>query len=114
MAASKRTVTAPLVTVRFKDGSVHYLGDGDVLPDDASKESIKLLADLGYLSKSKSDSSTDADDDDDSDDDGYESQTVAELKAEVDRRNDGGAEIEVGGNGNKADLIEALEADDDK
>ncbi len=54
------------------------------------------------------------DDSDDSDDDGYESQTVPELKAEVDRRNDDGAEIEVGGNGNKADLIEALEADDDK
>jgi len=46
---------------------------------------------------------------------GYDDQQVKALKAEVERRNDGRDEVDlivVGGTGNKADLVAALEADD--
>ena len=44
---------------------------------------------------------------------GYESKTVAELRAEIKARNEGrDDESRVSGDGNKADLIAALEADD--
>lgn len=41
--------------------------------------------------------------------------TVPELQAEIDKRNEGreeDAKIQVGGKGNKADLVKALKADD--
>ena len=47
----------------------------------------------------------------------YASQSVADLRAEVDRRNQGRAEddlIVVRGKGNKPDVVKALEADDKK
>lgn len=46
---------------------------------------------------------------------GYEAQTVDELKAEIDRRNEGRGEDAIDRipkTGNKADLVAALEADD--
>ena len=44
---------------------------------------------------------------------GYESKTVADLRAEIKARNEGrDDESRVSGDGNKADLIAALEADD--
>ena len=44
---------------------------------------------------------------------GYESKTVAELRAEIKARNEGrDDESRVSADGNKADLIAALEADD--
>lgn len=46
---------------------------------------------------------------------GYGSQKVAELKAEIARRNEGRDEADhLDGSGNKADLVALLEADDEK
>ena len=45
---------------------------------------------------------------------GYEALKVADLKAEIERRNDGREESDrLSGEGKKADLIAALQADDD-
>ena len=48
-----RTVTATLVTVKFEDGSIHYLSSGDPLPAETSQESIDNLDSLGFLSADK-------------------------------------------------------------
>ncbi|MGW3888895.1 SAP domain-containing protein [Micromonospora chokoriensis] len=46
-------------------------------------------------------------------DSGYEGMKVADLKAEIDRRNEGRDEADrVSSEGKKADLVAALEADD--
>ena len=46
---------------------------------------------------------------------GYSAQKVDELKAEIDRRNEGREEADlISSDGKKADLIAALEADDSK
>ncbi len=52
---SQRTVTAPLVVVKLDDGTTRYLSHGDALPDEASKESVDNLSDLGYLSDGDND-----------------------------------------------------------
>lgn len=44
---------------------------------------------------------------------GYEGQTVADLRAEIDRRNEGREEADrIPTDGKKADLVAALQADD--
>ena len=44
---------------------------------------------------------------------GYDALTVDDLKAEIDKRNEGrGEDARLSKTGNKADLIQALEADD--
>ncbi len=54
MAAKKLvTVTAPLVMLRTKGDRIVYLYEGDVLPDDAEKESVENLRSLGFLSDSE-------------------------------------------------------------
>lgn len=55
----------------------------------------------------------DADDDNDAED-GYESMTVADLRAEIESRNEGREEADlIPSDGKKADLVAALDADDD-
>lgn len=45
---------------------------------------------------------------------GYDAMTVADLKAEIDARNEGRDEADqIDGTGKKADLVAALEADDE-
>ncbi len=46
------TVTAPLALVHTEGGRTVYLHEGDVLPDDATKESVDHLKQLGFLSTS--------------------------------------------------------------
>lgn len=59
--------------------------------------------------------SSDAPASSDKTDEGYGSKTVAELKEEIAKRNEGrGEEDRVSDDGLKADLVAALEADDNK
>ena len=45
---------------------------------------------------------------------GYESMTVADLRAEIESRNEGREEVDlIPSDGKKADLVAALDADDD-
>ncbi len=46
------TVTAPLVLVSVEGGRTVYAYEGDVLPDDATKESVEHLRRRGFLSTS--------------------------------------------------------------
>lgn len=57
----------------------------------------------------------DEDDEDDADeDDSYDKWTVAQLKTEIDARNEGrNDDVTLSADGKKADLIATLEADDD-
>ncbi len=60
------------------------------------------------------DTESDTGDGDGDGDDGYESQTVGELKDEIDSRNEGRDEGDkLSRSGNKSDLVETLEADDE-
>lgn len=53
-------------------------------------------------------------DDDNGGEGGYESMTVADLRAEIESRNEGREEVDlIPSDGKKADLVAALDADDD-
>lgn len=46
-------VTAMLVTVKDSNGTPRYLGQGDLIPDGTTQESIDHLVDLGYAAEEK-------------------------------------------------------------
>ncbi|HET8616501.1 MAG TPA: hypothetical protein VFL94_13325 [Actinomycetales bacterium] len=119
------------VWVRPKDGGIDMVSfsEGDEVPDWAAKQmGDHCFADLdeaaGESTAEPDPANGDSDDQSGSgasDGDGeevapYTEWTVDELKAEIDGRNaarDADQQIEVGGKGNKPDLVEALEADDE-
>lgn len=91
------------------DGGRHVvIAAGDDVPAWASKQIVNPKAWDGDAPEAKT---IDAGEDPASE--GYESKTVADLRAEIKARNEGrDDESRVSGDGNKADLIAALEADD--
>ena len=91
------------------DGGRHVvIAAGDEVPAWASKQIVNPKAWGGDPPEPEK---TDADGEPAAE--GYESKTVAELRAEIKARNEGrDDESRVSGDGNKADLIAALEADD--
>lgn len=48
-------VVAPLVIVRDKDGAMHHVYDGGLLPDNADADHVKQLLDSGMVKKVKVD-----------------------------------------------------------
>ena len=91
------------------DGGRHVvIAAGDDVPAWASKQIVNPKAWDGDAPEAKT---IDAGEDPAAE--GYESKTVADLRAEIKARNEGrDDESRVSGDGNKADLIAALEADD--
>ena len=99
---------ATSVRVTDEGGRHVVIAAGDDVPAWASKQIVNPKAWDGDAPEAKT---IDAGEDPASE--GYESKTVAELRAEIKARNEGrDDESRVSGDGNKADLIAALEADD--
>lgn len=88
-------------------------GNGRVVDDKEAKKHRRLMkaaAERVVVHLEARDDS-DLDEDDDEEEVDYSEMTVAELKAEIAARNEAGANIS--SDGNKADLVAALEADDE-
>ena len=99
---------ATSVRVTDEGGRHVVIAAGDDVPAWASKQIVNPKA---WDSDAPEAEKTDADGEPAAE--GYESKTVAELRAEIKARNEGrDDESRVSADGNKADLIAALEADD--
>lgn len=96
-----RIVKAALVIAKRADGSDVYVYAGSPLPDGLADGEAQRLAD--FL------------DDDAADEGDYKALKAPDLKAEIDRRNEGRDDADlIPSDGNKAELVAALEADDGK
>ena len=99
---------ATSVRVTDEGGRHVVIAAGDEVPAWASKQIVNPKAWDGDAPEAKT---IDAGEDPASE--GYESKTVADLRVEINARNETrDDESRVSGDGNKADLIAALEADD--
>lgn len=104
MAGKSYVVTGPLATPYREDGTRAYLYQGAEWPDGLRDGETDRFLDLGFIAEVGGSSS-----------EGYSSLKVGELRAEIDKRNEGREDADLlSTEGNKADLIAALEADDNK
>jgi len=100
------------ITVSVAEAKADRLGPQFSKPGAAGKSSGDESYDLIAMMKA-SDAETARRNEASDDDDGYEAMKVADLHAEIDRRNEGRDEADlIPGDGKKADLVAALEADD--
>jgi hypothetical protein len=98
-------VVAPRVTA-LVGGQVLEFDAGSILPEGVAKESLEHLKSLGFLEDVDGSAPAEAD--------GYDDQKVADLKAEIERRNSDRDEADqIPSDGKKAELVAALEADDE-
>lgn len=104
MSAALRVV-APRVTA-LVGSQVLEFDAGSILPEGVAKESIDHLKSLGFIEDAEGPNESKAD--------GYGDWKVADLKAEIERRNsDRDEDSQIPSDGKKAELVEALEADDE-
>jgi len=125
---AKYIVTGALATATDQGGMVRYFYRGDELPEWVGQDRIDHLLSVDLISEAGSvethpvvafdpnaSAPTSAADADSSADGGYDSQTVEELKAEIDRRNADLPEGEqISKSGNKGDLVAALQDSDSR
>lgn len=109
MASKSYKVVSAVATPYLEDGARVYLYEGAEWPEGGlRKGETERFLDLKYIAEIKSATS-------DTEPSGYKSLKADELKAEIDKRNEGREEADqISPEGKKEDLVAALEADDSK
>ena len=104
-------VTAPLVVAKQEDGSDVYLYQGVEVPESLSSSEVKRLRDGGFIEKVKAEQP-----DPSIDEEPFKGVSVADLKAEIAKRNEGREDdkkIVPVEPGNRPEIVAALVADDE-
>lgn len=103
-------VTGPVAVLPTKDGSERYMYRGALIGDGFTAEGIKHALSVGLIAPVEDAPA-------DGEDEPYKGVTVADLKADIEKRNVGRSEADLivaAEPGNRPELVAALVADDAK